>query len=204
MELLVPPQGICLDGHKFLGRGSRATGEGGWHLAGHAFRCARCGDLIPVGFIDDFCCSCGALFMDPDYFRLGSDLGDQNILVYQTAQGCQAGGDSQPRAGGMVLELASGRIIHDATAEDILAHIDGEEFAILSIAPETYIQCAGQKEPPYEFELEYREGSKDRHYRAADGPITIDRVIAAFLGYLQGDPAWRFRFRWEQMEFSGA
>jgi len=101
----------------------------------------------------------------------------------------------------MDLELASGRVVHDATSDDILAHIDGEEFAILSTGSESYIQCGEQNEPPYEYELEYRDGSKDRHYRAADGPITLDRVISAFIWYLQGDPAWRSKFNWERVEF---
>jgi hypothetical protein len=50
----------------------------------------------------------------------------------------------------MDLEFESGRIIHEATEGDILAHLEGEEFAILSSDPGTYIQCAEQKEPPYE------------------------------------------------------
>jgi hypothetical protein len=101
----------------------------------------------------------------------------------------------------MDLELASGHVVHDATSDDILAYIVGEEFAILSTGPESYIQCGEQNEPPYEYELEYRDGSQDRHYRAADGPITLDRVISAFILYLQADPAWRARFRWEKIEF---
>lgn len=102
----------------------------------------------------------------------------------------------------MDLELASGRVIRGATTDDILAYIDGEDFAILSTAPETYIQCGEQREPPYEFELEYRDGSQENHYRAADGPITLDRVITAFIWYLQGDLSWRTAFRWERIVFS--
>lgn len=102
----------------------------------------------------------------------------------------------------MDLSLASGRVIQDATSGDILSFIDGEDFAILSNAPESYIQCGRRDEPPIEFDLEYRDGSPDKHYRAADGPITLDRVILAFIWYSQGDPAWQSRFRWERMDFS--
>lgn len=101
----------------------------------------------------------------------------------------------------MDLELASGRIVRDARSDDILAHLEGEDFGILSTGPESYIQCAEQSEQPDEYGLEYRDGSRDRHYRAADGPITLDRVISAFLGYPQCDSAWRSSFRWEKMEF---
>jgi hypothetical protein len=81
---LVPPSGYRLAGHKYLGRGPAATGaDGGWSLAGHAFRCARCGGYTPAGVVDYFQCRCRALHMDPDYCRLGSQLGDMNILVYR-------------------------------------------------------------------------------------------------------------------------
>jgi hypothetical protein len=96
--------------------------------------------------------------------------------------------------------LESGRIIADATEEDILASIDGEEFAILSIDPDTYIQCAEEKEPPYEYVLEYQDGSLDMHYQAGDRPVTLDRVTAAFIKYLRGDSSWRDDFRWEKMK----
>jgi hypothetical protein len=98
------------------------------------------------------------------------------------------------------LTLESGRVIAGATEDDILASIDGEEFAILGIDPDTYIQCAEQKEPPYEYVLEYQDGSLDRHYQAVDGPITLDRVIAAFIKYLRRDSSWQSDFRWEKME----
>jgi hypothetical protein len=33
-----------------------------------------------------------------------------------------------------------------------------------------------------------------------DEPITLDRVLSAFLKYLRGDQSWRSDFRWEKME----
>jgi hypothetical protein len=56
----------------------------------------------------------------------------------------------RPTEARMELTLESGRVISDATEEDIRASIDGEEFAILSIDPNTYIQCAEQRESPSE------------------------------------------------------
>jgi hypothetical protein len=99
----------------------------------------------------------------------------------------------------MELTLGSGRVIPDATEDDIRSLIAGEEFAILG--PDlTYIQCAERREPPYDYVLEYQDGSLDRHYRAVDGPITLDRVTAAFLKYRRGDASWRDDFRWEKLE----
>jgi hypothetical protein len=70
----------------------------------------------------------------------------------------------------------------------------------LGADPDTYLQCAEQQEPPYEYVLEYQDGSLDRHYHAVDGPITLDRVLAAFIKYLRRDSSWRSDFRWEMIE----
>jgi hypothetical protein len=103
----------------------------------------------------------------------------------------------------MDLELESGRIIHDVTEADIMRFVDGEDFAILSEDSGTYIQCAEQKEPPWEYILEYQDGSLDKHYQAKDASITLDRVLAAFAKYLRGDGSWRSNFQWEKMDLSG-
>ncbi len=95
--------------------------------------------------------------------------------------------------------MESGLIIRDVTEADILASIEGEDFAILSCNDQTYIQCAEQDEPPYGYVLEYQDGSLDRHYTAADGPITLERVLSAFVKYLRGDSSWRSDFRWDKM-----
>src|SRR5262249_23572936 len=99
----------------------------------------------------------------------------------------------------MDLELESGKVIHAVTEEDILGNVEGEDFAILSLDPTTYMQCAEQREPPYEYVLEYQEGVLEEHYHAVDGPITLERVLSAFLKYLRGDSSWRADFRWERM-----
>ena len=100
----------------------------------------------------------------------------------------------------MDLELESGRVIRGATEEDILSYVEGEDFAILSTDLNTYIQCAEQKEPPYEYILEYQDGSLAAHFWAVDELITLDRVLSAFIKYLRGDQSWRADFRWEKME----
>jgi len=89
----------------------------------------------------------------------------------------------------MDLKLESGKLLRDATENDILAHIDGEAFAILSADPNTYLQCgvqriygagAGSPEPPDTYILEYQDGSLDKHYRATDRLIP-DRVRSVFI-----------------------
>jgi hypothetical protein len=100
----------------------------------------------------------------------------------------------------MELTLESGSVIADVTEEDILSSIEGEDFTILAADANTYIQCAEQTEPPYEYILEYQDGSLEEHYEAVDGPITLERVIAAFLKYLRRDESWRSDFEWDKMK----
>jgi hypothetical protein len=100
----------------------------------------------------------------------------------------------------MELTLESGAVIDHATEQDILSLVAGEEFAILAADPDTYMQCAELKVSPYGHVLEYQAGGIDRHYRAVAEPITLDRVIAAFLKYLRRDETWLTDFQWEKVE----
>jgi hypothetical protein len=100
---------------------------------------------------------------------------------------------------GMDLKLESGRLIHSATESD-LACIEGEKFAILSDG-KAFIQCHVRRdELPNDYELEFQDASLDRHYRAADEQIPLDRVLPAFQKYLRGDASWRTDFRWEKID----
>ena len=102
----------------------------------------------------------------------------------------------------MKLELESGFVTPSPTDDDF-ARIEGEEFAILSgAAADTYIQCAEQNEPPWEYILEYQDGSLDKHYRATDGPIKLDQILTAFRKYRDGDATWLTDFTWELMDLS--
>ena len=100
----------------------------------------------------------------------------------------------------MELTLESGNVIAPATEADIRASIEGEEFAILAVDGNTYMQCAEQRQSPYEYVLEYQEGSLAQHYRAVGGGIPLERVIAAFLKYLRRDASWKSDFKWERIE----
>lgn len=99
----------------------------------------------------------------------------------------------------MDLTLESGRVIRNVSDHDLLTAIHGEQFAILEADAGAYIQCA-RTDSPGEFALEFQDDSLDEHFRAVDGPITLDRVIEAFIKYRRGDASWRTNFRWEKME----
>ena len=101
----------------------------------------------------------------------------------------------------MKLELESGRIIPDVTEKDIREQVEREEFAILSIDSQTYVQCAEQSKEPYQYVLEYQDGSIDEHFVAIDEPITLERVLSTFVKYLHRDESWRTDFIWEKMSW---
>lgn len=101
----------------------------------------------------------------------------------------------------MTLQLESGTLIANVTEPD-LCKIKGEQFAILSIDDNTYMQCAEVDEPGQEdvqFVLEYQDGSLDRHFQV-DQPISLDRVLDALAKYLRRDDSWLKDFKWQKME----
>lgn len=98
----------------------------------------------------------------------------------------------------MDLSLASGRVIADAAEDDIRSAIPGEDSANLGDDPHYYIRCAKQRESPHEYALYYQYGSPAEHFRAVDRPITLDRVVSAFVKYLRRDATWQSDFRWER------
>ncbi len=82
--------------------------------------------------------------------------------------------------------------IHSLTGE-------GDSFAILSKASETYIQTSGG--PGYGFVLEYRAGSEDEHYSCSNFELTADEVIWAFQSYLANDGQWEAELEWQPQVF---
>ena len=76
---------------------------------------------------------------------------------------------------------------------------EGDSFAILSQAPQIYIQTSGG--PSYGFVLEYRDGSADEHYSCSNSKLTVDEVIRAFQSYLAEDGKWKSELEWEPQVF---
>jgi len=117
---------------------------------------------------------------------------------------CRLLNDSRSRLRrGSVLRLQSGLTVQDPSEEqisDLLVGLSGpSEFAILSRAPDTYIQTrpAGNGL----FRLEYQDGGLDRHFAAASPPER-EQVVAAFQGYQRGDDAWRRQLEWVRLDLT--
>jgi hypothetical protein len=100
------------------------------------------------------------------------------------------------------LELNSGRIINNPTMQDLAAHVDTEEFMILSTSrrSQTYMQCASPTDATSGFTLEYQDGSTDNHF-AAQGHLTAADVVSAMTKYLLGDLSWHTDFEWQKISF---
>jgi hypothetical protein len=105
------------------------------------------------------------------------------------------------------MELRLPDRIIDPADESNLACIESEDFAVLSGGDFAYIQCARASANPVaeniplgNYLLEYQAGSEDRHFKAVDQPVTLERVMSAFRKYLHGDASFITDFQWEKME----
>lgn len=81
----------------------------------------------------------------------------------------------------MNLETGGSLSVSDVNGQDlqeVFADDKGRgDFVILSHAPETYIQSAGEGDGPYT--LEYRDGGEHHHFSAV-GEFHKDDVLRAF------------------------
>jgi hypothetical protein len=72
----------------------------------------------------------------------------------------------------------------------------GAEFAILSRDQMTYVQVWGSGAKG--FDLEYQDGSRDKHYRCAQ-EVSLAAVTKIYCAYARGDGSWRAGHKWEPM-----
>lgn len=91
-----------------------------------------------------------------------------------------------------VTDALIARSIHSLTGE-------GDSFAILGKASETYMQTSGG--PSYGFVLEYRNGSESEHFSCSNVELTADEVIWAFQSYLADDSQWETELEWQPQVF---
>jgi len=63
-----------------------------------------------------------------------------------------------------------------------------------------FIQAGGEAKFDGPYDLEYREGDNEHHFRAT-GEYTKAQVEQAFVWYLNGDDRWRTDYPWEKIQF---
>lgn len=95
----------------------------------------------------------------------------------------------------MTLKLLDGRKIESPTEEQLRqilsafqAGPDRDAFAILQRDTMTYLQVGG--DPSIGFDMEYQEGSVDRHFRADRTDFSLDEVVRAMTAYRDGTIDW--------------
>lgn len=78
---------------------------------------------------------------------------------------------------------------------DRLSPSGSNRFAVFQHEPQRYLQTYANEDGT--FDLEYRDGGPDQHYRSAQ-PVSPTEMKAAFVSYgLEGDESWRDQVAWE-------
>ncbi|MFJ9691271.1 hypothetical protein [Kitasatospora sp. NPDC101183] len=74
--------------------------------------------------------------------------------------------------------------------------VPGRDFLVVSRADEDYAQA--YQHGPEDWQVEYREGSADRHYRAVDLQ-SRERAEELLWGWISGEPAWHDEVAWRRL-----
>lgn len=76
---------------------------------------------------------------------------------------------------------------------------ENEQYVSLDRSEQYYVLAMPSEFVGEFWDLEFRDGSAELHYEAADGR-PIDEVVDVFLSYLNGDNRWRTRVEWKRVE----
>ena len=79
-----------------------------------------------------------------------------------------------------------------------IANLGEEEFLILSGEEEYYIQTYHNEDGTYQ--LEYRDGSEDRHFCVDPQSITVDDVKEAIVMYSNDPSSIAEKWNWEKLD----
>lgn len=104
----------------------------------------------------------------------------------------------------MQLEINGEELIKKPTPELIRAAIGNlaeGEFASLSHDNQNYIQVRRDDYGTSHYQLEYRDGGPNRHFKAdTNPPLTADTIAELFVRFSAKDPAWKDSCAWQRMK----
>lgn len=83
--------------------------------------------------------------------------------------------------------------------EDALLGIAPEEFAILNVSEQHYLQTYRNEDDT--FVLEYRAGSPEAHFESVEPIDNLAQLVRVFSLYLQEDSAWKSLIDWQPVKF---
>jgi hypothetical protein len=89
--------------------------------------------------------------------------------------------------------------IHISEAFKTFDQENSDEYLILSKDEMTYIQTAISDYQEEGFIIEYQEGSLSNHFITVDKNIPVEKVVIAFISYLNCDDDWKTSFEWEPL-----
>ena len=101
----------------------------------------------------------------------------------------------------MQLDVNGDQLLVSPSREQVrmsVVSLELDQYAVLTRGGERYIQTLLNSDGS--FELEYRDGSADRHFRVVDRIESADSVAATFVAYLSAD-AWKSNWEWEKVVF---
>ena len=88
-----------------------------------------------------------------------------------------------------------------ATIAKVLAELDGDRHVLATLGESdlTYLQVTGGG--PAGLQLEFQDGSLDRHYRSKNPDQPLALVTDLFQRYARGDQSWRDEVEWVHVPF---
>lgn len=104
----------------------------------------------------------------------------------------------------LILSPGIGPRIFNPTNEDIKTQLNSldewGDYGFLSLlrTPSTYMQTYGDSS--IGFILEYREESRDNHFRSPKEHLSQDATLSSLISYAQDDDNWRTGIEWQQLE----
>lgn len=76
--------------------------------------------------------------------------------------------------------------------------LQADQYAILQRADEFYVQTYRGSDGTYQ--LEYRAGSKEKHFRTSSA-ASVDDVAQAFIRFASGLDDWQNLWTWKKLDF---
>lgn len=86
-----------------------------------------------------------------------------------------------------------------SAVSNAIRHLELDTFAILSRADEDYVQTYHNDDGTYD--LEYRAGSYDKHFRAVSETLTTEDIVKVFAAFMTGQADWMGELEWEKVDF---
>lgn len=118
----------------------------------------------------------------PDYGDVRGVRDDPAMLVMSDGARVVARRPTKPKISAAIANLQRGDVV-------IVERVPKEESG------DWYVQVLMREDNT--FQLEYRDGAPTEHYQTRT--VSRDKVVAAVLGWVKGEPDWKVAFMWNNI-----